>query len=56
MDDETLEKNPEQEIPPAESTPKRYVPRPKWQIAAAWLFLILMIFATLLYYYQVAFS
>ncbi len=54
MDDETLEKNAEQDTP--ESSQKQYVPRPKWQIAAAWLFLILMIFATLLYYYQVAFS
>lgn len=56
MDDKTLEKNAEQDTPAAESSPNRYVPRPKWQIAAAWLFLILMIFATLLYYYQVAFS
>ena len=32
-----------------------YVPRPKWQIVAAWFFLILMVLGTILYYYWIAY-
>ena len=40
-----------------EQTPETqpYVPRPKWQIAAAWFFLLVMVLATILYYYWIAY-
>ena len=39
-----------------EQTPETqpYVPRPKWQIAA-WFFLLVMVLATILYYYWIAY-
>lgn len=39
---------------PAEEKPK-YVPRPKWQLALAWVLLAIMVVGVCLYYYGIAF-
>lgn len=44
---------PSEEEQASETEP--YVPRPKWQIAAAWFFLLIMVLATILYYYWIAY-
>ena len=33
---------------------ERYVPRPRWQIAAAWIGLAIVIAGVILYYYNIA--
>ena len=39
------QKNLQNTEPEQDSEEKRYVPRPKWQLAMAWFFLILIILA-----------
>lgn len=49
------QKNLQNTEPEQDSEEKRYVPRPKWQLAImAWFFLILIILGTILYYYWIA--
>jgi len=38
----------------AELQPESYRPRPKWQIAAAWVGLAIVIAGVILYYYHIA--
>lgn len=47
------QREPSEEEQAPETEP--YVPRPKWQIAAAWFFLLIMVLATILYYYWIAY-
>lgn len=66
MQDENLEQTPQVEAEEAERTvppdlpeasqmkPDHYVPRPRWQIVLAWVFLVLIVLGTLLYYYWIA--
>ena len=48
------QKNLQNTEPELDSEEKPYVPRPKWQLAMAWFFLILIILGTILYYYWIA--
>ncbi len=43
---------PQEEV--VEEKPK-YVPRPKWQLALAWVLLAIMVVGVCLYYYGIAF-
>lgn len=64
MQDENLEQTPqvvgeEETVPPdlpeaSQMKPDHYVPRPKWQLVLAWVFLILIVLGTLFYYYWIA--
>lgn len=55
MDEQKKPLSPDPETP-EELQPNQepYVPRPKWQVAAAWFFLILVVLGTALYYYWIA--
>ena len=44
-DPEAPELEPEQEV---------YVPRPKWQVAMAWIGLVIIVIGIILYYYYIA--
>lgn len=47
---------PEEQLPEEMTKPTpRYVPRPRWQIALAWVLLIVMLFAVGFYYYWIAY-
>ncbi len=43
----------EEETVVAEEPKERYVPRPKWQIAFAWILVAVMIVAIISYYYWI---
>ena len=49
-----MEPKTEQEAPELAPEQEPYVPRPKWQIAMAWIGLAIMIVGILLYYYYIA--
>lgn len=44
----------EQEKLPQEEEQEHYKPRPKWQIAAAWLGVVVMVIAVIVYYITIA--
>ena len=43
-----------QEAPEIEPEKEPYVPRPKWQVAMAWIGLVIMAIGIALYYYYIA--
>ena len=52
---ESLEPKTNQEAPEGiESEQEKYVPRPKWQVAMAWIGLAIMAIGIALYYYYIA--
>ena len=42
-----------QEAPEIEPEKEPYVPRPKWQVAMAWIGIAIMVISILLYYYYI---
>ena len=43
-----------QETPEIEPEKEVYVPRPKWQVAMAWIGLVIIVIGIILYYYYIA--
>ncbi len=54
MDEQNIQE-PEQELPP-ELVTEKYVPRPRYQVIAAWVGLVIMVLAFLSYCWQIAFG
>ena len=53
MEEQRME-NPEMETPEEENQQPVYRPRPKWQIALAWVGVGIMLVSIILYYWQIA--
>jgi|GEM_PF-3122569 hypothetical protein len=52
---ESMEPKTDQQAPEVvEPEQEKYVPRPKWQIAMAWIGLVIMAIGIALYYYYIA--
>ena len=51
---DSIEPKIEQETPEIEPEKEIYVPRPKWQVALAWIGLVIMAIGIILYYYYIA--
>ena len=41
------------DVPDVEPEKDVYVPRPKWQVAMAWIGIVIMVISILLYYYYI---
>jgi len=53
MEDERIDIS-ETDIPEEENQQPVYHPRPKWQIACAWIGVAIMVISVILYYWQIA--
>ena len=51
---ESMEPKTPQETPEIEPEKEVYVPRPKWQVAMAWIGLVIIVIGIILYYYYIA--
>lgn len=52
--EESAISQPDAPIPEEAGTPQ-YIPRPRWQIALAWVLLVVTLFAVGFYYYWIAY-
>lgn len=54
MENEQIEQEELEELETRQEEKPAYTPRPKWQIVAAWVGLIIMLISVALYYWHIA--